>query len=139
MTAFSTYHLKFDPIIDRILGLKNTSSIMDVLSKTFLEVSVLFIENIPPKLLERLQNADYIQINELAEHWLEINDEKAYQAQIDREPNDLIIYYGKISSLAEAACCIDPSNINKENLFYFLVSLSSVVADPQETMSKHIQ
>lgn len=112
---------------------------MDVMSKTFLEVLVPFIENIPPKLLERLQNADYIQINELAEHWLEISDEKAYQAQIDRESNDLIIHYGKISSLAEVACCIDPSNINKENLFYFLVSLSSVVADPQETMSKHIQ
>ena len=58
---------------------------------------------------------------------------------MDREPHDLIINYGTISSLAEAACCIDPSNINEENLFYFLVSLSSVVADPQETMSKHIQ
>ena len=139
MTAFSNYHLKFDPIIDRTLGLKNTSSIMKVMSKTFLEVSVPFIENIPPKFLERLQNTDYIQINELAEHWLEISDEKAYQAQMDREPNDLIIHYGKISSLAEAACCIDSSNINEENLFYFLVSLSSVVADPQKTLSKYIQ
>lgn len=106
---------------------------------TFLEVSAPFLENIPPKLLEQLQNADYFQINELAEQWLEISDKKTYQAQIDREPHDLVINYGKISSLAEAACCIDPSNINEENLFYFLVSLSSVVVDPQETMSKHIQ
>ena len=139
MTALSNYHQKFDPIIDRTLGLKRISSIMGVMAKTFLEVSEQFLENVPPKLLERLQNADYFQIRGLAEHWLEIIDEKTYQAQIDREPNNLIIHYGKISSLAEAACCIDPSNINEENLFYFLVSLSSVVADPQETMSKHIQ
>lgn len=112
---------------------------MDVMAKTFLEVSEQFLENVPLKLLERLQNSDYFQIRGLAEHWLEIIDEKTFQAQMDREPNDLIIYYGKVSSLAEAACCIDPSNINEENLFYFLVSLSSVVADPQETMSKHIQ
>ncbi|MGJ4051436.1 hypothetical protein ACN4DP_10215 [Corynebacterium macclintockiae] len=139
MTAFSNYHQKFDPIIDRTLGLKNKSSILDVLAKTFLEVSAPFLENIPPKLLEGLQNADYFQINELAEHWLEITDEKTYQALINRDPHDLIIDYGKISSLAEAACCIDPSNLDEENLFYFLVSLSSVVVDPQETMSKHIR
>ncbi len=107
--------------------------------RTFLEMAEPFLENIPPKLLERLQNTDYSQINELAEHWLEITDEKTYQALINRDPHDLIIDYGKISSLAEAACCIDPSNLDEENLFYFLVSLSSVVVDPQETMSKHIQ
>lgn len=139
MIAFSNYHQKFDPITDRILGLKKKSSIMGVMAKTFLEVSEPFLENVPPKLLERLQNVDYFQIRGLSEHWLEISDEKTFQAQMDREPHDLIIYYGKVSSLAEAACCIDPSNINEENLFYFLVSLSSVVADPQETMSKHIQ
>ena len=87
---------------------------MKVMSKTFLEVSVPFIENIPPKFLERLQNTDYIQINELAEHWLEISDKKTYQAQMDREPRDLIINYGKISSLPEAAYCLDPSNINEK-------------------------
>ena len=139
MTAFSNYHQKFDPIIDRTLGLKNKSSIMDVMAKTFLEVSAPFLDNIPPKLLERLQNADYIQIAELVVHWLEISDEKTYQAQMDREPHDLIIHYGKVSSLAEAACCIDSSDLDEENLFYFLVSLSSVVVDPQETMSKYIQ
>lgn len=112
---------------------------MDVMVRTFLEMAEPFLENIPPKLLERLQNTDYSQINELAEHWLEISDKKTYQAQMDREPRDLIINYGKISSLAEAACCLDSSNINEENLFYFLVSLSSVVTDPQETMSKYIQ
>lgn len=112
---------------------------MDVMTGTFLEASAPFLETIPPKLLEQLQNADYFQINELAEHWLEISDEKTHEAIMDREPHDLIINYGKISSLAEAACCIDPSNINEEDLFYFMVSLSSVVADPQETMSKHIQ
>lgn len=138
LTSLNDYHRRFDPVITRTLSLTNDLSTLDVMAKTFIEVSTPFLEEIPPKLIERLTKSDFSQIHEIAEQWLEISDERTYQAQTDQEPNDVIIHLGRKSALAEAACCIDPTNVNKENLFYFLISLSSVVVDPQKTMSKQI-
>ncbi|MGJ4077303.1 hypothetical protein ACN4EB_06200 [Corynebacterium macclintockiae] len=65
------------------------------MAKTFIEVSTPFLEEISPKLIERLTKSDFSQIHEIAEQWLEISDERTYQAQTDQEPNDVIIHLGK--------------------------------------------
>lgn len=95
LTSLNDYHRRFDPVITRTLSLTNDLSTLDVMAKTFIEVSTPFLEEIPPKLIERLTKSDFSQIHEIAEQWLEISDERTYQAQTDQEPNDVIIHLGK--------------------------------------------
>ena len=136
LTSLEDPHLRFDPVISRTLSLTGDSSKLEVMAKTFLAVSAPFLEEIPPEIINRLRESEFSKNLESAERWLKASDERTHQAQIDQEPDELIIHYGKVSALAEAACCIDPSNVDKQNLFYFLMSLSSVVVDPQVIMAR---